>query len=490
MSRAQVCATISGDSVVLRITDSANSLQAACLSHLEAPRLGSGDGRVRDDPGAWPAFDFLRRLTLGRDVVVSDSESAPDFRRRHPQFGALPAFTCRLALPDGEDVGLAVADAGWARVLAPAHGDAYSDSLVAAEASARAGGLGVWGESSLVRRLPAALDATALLRAGRFEAVVDRVLGGATFAVWLLPNFEYITLQLAGVRCPSAKRGSPERFGLEARAFSELRLMQRQVKVTVFQQNEKEAYVGRAVHPMGDISVFLLSEGLAQVFNPTAALVPNSEELRAAENQARQQQKNLWKGVDVQVLRSAHVDGQVISVKGSNSIEVDDGLAVRRVWLSGLRVPQFNSKERSEPLGLEAREFLRKLVIGRAVNCVVDYANEDRQFATVYVGNSCVNELMCENGLAQVFFQRNQQQSDRIDAMTRKQEEAKRKRIGVHAPGKQQPVMINDLSSKGNRQKSGAFLHYIQNKRSRGILEHFASSTRVVVLVPDHHCLI
>jgi staphylococcal nuclease domain-containing protein 1 len=73
--------------------------------------------------------------------------------------------------------------------------------------------------------------------------------------------------------------------------------------------------------------------------------------------------------------------------------------------------------------------------------------------------------------------------------MTRKQEEAKRKRIGIHAPGKQQSALINDLSSKPNRQKSAAFLHYVQNKRSRGILEYFASATRVVVLVPDHHCL-
>jgi staphylococcal nuclease domain-containing protein 1 len=49
---------------------------------------------------------------------------------------------------------------------------------------------------------------------------------------------------------------------------------------------------------------------------------------------------------------------------------------------------------------------------------------------------------------------------------------------------------LNDLSNKHTRQRSVPFLHYIQGKQNRGIIEYFVSATRVVVLIPDQRCII
>ena len=72
----------------------------------------------------------------------------------------------------------------------------------------------------------------------KFDAIIDTVISGSSFGVFLLPNFENIRLQLAGVRTPGARRDSPEPFGLEAKQFCETRILQRNVKVEVFAYNE------------------------------------------------------------------------------------------------------------------------------------------------------------------------------------------------------------------------------------------------------------
>jgi staphylococcal nuclease domain-containing protein 1 len=492
MVRGLVLAVISGDTLVVKMIDSGNTINAVCLEFIQAPRLGSPDGRTEDEPGAWQSFEYVRKLALGQRVIIDQSRKQADLKRSHPSFGPLPLVFGRVSLFDqqSEDVGSSIIENGWARVRTNQKSeDDYQITLLQLQDAATDGKLGVWGEKLLVRKLPVAFEERDLLQRKDFDALIDSVLNGSTFNVSLLPNFESATIQLAGVRCPSAKRGAPELFGMEAKSFVESRLLQRTVKISLLSVNEKGIFVGRVVHPRGDIAVLLLSEGLGQMNNQTAVQLPNSEELRAAENRAKEGRKNLWKNFDVTSLRTSRVNGRVLSIKGSSSVEVDEGLEVVRLWLSGCKVPNFNPSAGSEPFGFEAREKLRSMLIGRAVQCVIDYKVEDRRYATIYVGNSCINEELIAAGLASAVIARNQNASDRIDSMIRAEAEAKKSRIGIHS-GSTVNAQLNDLSNKHSRQRSVPFLHYIQGKRNIGVIEHFVSASRVVVLIPDHRCII
>lgn len=53
----------------------------------------------------------------------------------------------------------------------------------------------------------------------------------------LLPSFEYITLQLSGVRAPATRAGTDgkaEAFAEEAKYFVEQRLLQQDVQVVIY----------------------------------------------------------------------------------------------------------------------------------------------------------------------------------------------------------------------------------------------------------------
>ena len=491
--RGIVAAIISSDALVVKLVGNTKTpIACVCLDGVQGPRLGTPDGRMPDEPGAWPALDFARKLCLAQRVLVSSRNGVTERTRNHPNFGQLPLMFGRVQLvdKDEQDVGLATVEAGWARQNAGRFTDEYTDQVADAEKRAKEEKLGIWGDNPFVRKLPCDIGTAALLKKKEFEAVVEVVLNGALFNVWLMPDFQLATVQLAGVRCPSAKRGAPEPFGMEAKAFSETRLLQRGVNVTLFGQTENGNFVGRILHPKGgDIAPLLLAEGLGEMNNQTAAFLPNSEELRSAEMKAKQAKKNKWKNFDVASLKTSRVDGRVVGVQGSSTIEVDDGTAVRKLWLSGCRTPKCQMKGASEPYGLEAREKLRRTLIGRQVQCMIDYKVEDRPYATIYFGNSCMNEIMVEAGLATVIVSKGNQPSERIDAMMRAEAEAKKKKLGVHS-GAVAPVRLNDISSNHTKQKSSPYLHYLEGKSNHGVIEHFVSATRAVVYVPDNHCII
>lgn len=501
MPRGVVVGISSADTLIVKVIDEPSKpLYAVCLENIVAPRLGSFDGKSPDEPHAYAAFDFTRKTTIGARVVLYIAGNAKtNMKRHHPNFGQLPVIFAKVSLFDKEnkDLGILLVETGWARVRSSKIEDEYTQTLMELQETAKESKIGHWAENGMIRELPAIVEPAKLLKTKEFDAIVEMVINGSTYSVWLLPNFELITLQLAGIKCPSAKRGSPDPFGNEAKEFAESRLLQRNIKVVLYKHQEteiNEMFTGSALHPKGDIALFLLEEGLAQIFNPTCILLPNSEDYRARENRAKEARKNLWKNFDVAQLRSSRADGRVVSVKTSNSIEVDVGAKeLRKLYLSGCKVPQFLPSGSSEQYGLEAREKLRSMLIGKSVACVIDYKVDDRQFATVYLGNTCINETLVAAGLATVVVPKNinGNPSDRIDAMYRAEADAKAKKLCIHtlsSPGV--PFQLNDLSKKHTRQRSIPFMHYIEKKVNRGVIEYFASATRAVVFIPAQKCVI
>lgn len=80
--------------------------------------------------------------------------------------------------------------------------------------------------------------------------------------MFLLPEMRYITVSLAGIRCPGYRKGEdgndvPEPFADEAKFFTEARLLNRDVRVAL-QAVTNNMFLGTIVHPRGNISELLL----------------------------------------------------------------------------------------------------------------------------------------------------------------------------------------------------------------------------------------
>jgi staphylococcal nuclease domain-containing protein 1 len=267
------------------------------------------------------------------------------------------------------------------------------------------------------------------------DAVVEQVKDGSTLRVRLLlpeGDHQVVNLALAGVRAARAA-GKPgetsEPLGEEGKYFTETRLLHRAVKATLlslpgstaaspFQANgappTASIFIGTVLHPAGNVAEFLVAAGLARVVDWHAGMLsaqPGAmERLRAAERAAKEQRLGLYaagagapstagtSGARPGPASARAFEGTVIRAWTGDQVSIADTQGVeRRVQLSSVRGPKMSDPKQAH-WAHEAREFLRKRLIGKHVRVHVDYVKPkdgefgERECATVRYGgaNACV----------------------------------------------------------------------------------------------------
>jgi endonuclease YncB( thermonuclease family) len=99
-------------------------------------------------------------------------------------------------------------------------------------------------------------------------AIVEHVRNGSTLRLYLVDTSDDIEVSLSGIRCPQMKTkesNQPEKFAMDAKYFTEHKLLHRNVTVT-FDCIDKFNYYGTVMDEAGNNVVFgLLEFGLASV---------------------------------------------------------------------------------------------------------------------------------------------------------------------------------------------------------------------------------
>ncbi|KAK6047271.1 nuclease-like protein [Cooperia oncophora] len=228
---------LSGDAVVLQgqPTNGPPPETTVYLSNVVAPRLGKRPTETTaatvDEPFAWDSREFLRKKIVGQMVTfVKEFTAASGGRDQWQGF-----LSGREANPDNaENVTETGVAEGWLEVRPGKIADEYVTKLLELQDQAKAAGKGKWGSSSdAIREVKWVIENPRQL-----------VRDGSTLRVMLLPSFEYITLQLSGVRAPATRAGTDgkaEQFAEEAKYFVEQRAFcsrtsrlfssQRQIKI-------------------------------------------------------------------------------------------------------------------------------------------------------------------------------------------------------------------------------------------------------------------
>jgi staphylococcal nuclease domain-containing protein 1 len=125
------------------------------------------------------------------------------------------------------------------------------------------------------------------------------VRDGGSLRVLLLDSMTYISFSLAGILCPRLNSGSkaqsqsqaqsegaegaasasastaaqPEPFALQARHFTELRLLNREMDVVMQSLDRTGNVLGTVLHPKGNIAVEIVKAGLAKVADRSLTVV-------------------------------------------------------------------------------------------------------------------------------------------------------------------------------------------------------------------------
>jgi staphylococcal nuclease domain-containing protein 1 len=335
------------------------------------------------------------------------------------------------------------------------------------------------------------------------DGIIERVISGDRLLVRLLltekKHYQVMTL-VAGIRTPSTERVNPsngqtqpaEEFGNDARAFVEQRLLQRPVQVKIVGASPQGQLVGSIIHPRGNISEFLLKEGLARCndFHSTM-LGSDMAALRAAEKEAQGARRRLHKAFVGKATGSKDSEETITKIIGADTVIIRNKAGVeKRISLSSVRGPR--AGEASEaPFRDEAKEFLRKKLIGKHVRVSVDGTKpasddfEAREVATITQGGKNINLQLVQEGYCTVIRHR-KDDTDRApnyDELLAAQETAKEEKKGMWSGKPPKVRQYVDMSE--NVQKAKIQLSTLsRQKKVPGIVDFCKSGSRFTILIP------
>lgn len=415
---------------------------------------------------------------------------------------------------------------------------------------AQKGAAGVWGPDDLLKVDHNMGDTAAFLaewKGKEVESVVEQVRDGSMLRVRLLlspRHHQVANLSLAGIKAPRiAGAGGPnsqepsEPYAEEARFFVESRLLQRNVRVTILAMPQPTAaptpfsvsasappaptytssvLIGQVMHPVGDIAQFLLASGMAKCVDWHAGMLASAggmEKYRVAEKSAKDKRLNVWhsynppaKGVDALPAspEARTFEATVVRVISGDTIHVrrnaQPNAAEKRVHLSSIRQPLVKD-DKQAGYALEARELLRKRLVGRTVAVQVDYVKkeanyDDRTFATVRalagpkeIRNADIGDMLLQRGLATVTRHRagDEDRSPDWDRLMALEAEASAAGKGLHS-GKEMPApkYVEASESAG---KAHAYLTTLKRQgRAHAVVDFCASASRFKLIVPRENC--
>jgi len=490
------------------------------LTNIDAPRLARrptpNSAATEDEPFAWEAREFLRKLVVGKQILGHVVHTA------NRDYGV-------LLLGDNPetavDVALKLVEEGLAKV----RDNCQDKALLDAQEAARNAKKGLHGEgyADHVRKITWEVDDARRLvdkNGGKpVSAVVEHVRDGTTLRLFLLPDMVHVTLMMSGVRSPGTRlddKGKPdpkqcEPYAVEAHYFTESRLLQRDVEV-ILESHNNNNFVGSVLHPAGNIAEALLKEGMAKCVDWSISKVTGGpEKYRTAEKAAKERKLRIWKDYKPSAViseKDKEFNGKVVEVVNGDALMVKVAKNVRKIHLASIRPPRLDADDKRDrgfkplydiPFMFEAREFLRKKLIGHQVQVTVDYIQQakapsagdpgfpEKTCCTVMIGGVNVAEALVSKGLATVvrYAAGNDERSSKYDDLLQAEQKAEKTGKGLHDKKNIPSHRVSDMS--GNVVKCKQFLPFLQRAgRMSGLVEFVASGSRFRVYIPRETCIV
>uniref|UniRef100_A0A0D9W4H2 Ribonuclease n=1 Tax=Leersia perrieri TaxID=77586 RepID=A0A0D9W4H2_9ORYZ len=425
MASGRVKAVPSGDTVeIMKITmvEMPPEVKSLTLSCIIAPRLARQDGT--DEPFAWESREFVRRLLIGQEVTFQEEYTIPSGRKFGTVYFGEKNVACMLVA-----AGLAkVKEQGQKGGLSP-----YVVELLRLE--------GIAKDQGLEGRSFDAKGFVAENKGKSLEAIVEHARDGSTIRApsmgrRTIPNAKAEVVgngeangEASATPTPTAAQKlvasaniysdiPPDKFGEEAKHFTEIRVLNRLVRIVLEGTDNFNNIFGSVYYSDGDVAKDLALElvqnicnivspcplgklfcGLAKYVEWSANMLDPQHKikLRNADLHVKKDQLRIWNGFKPPVTNTKPIlnqkfTGKVIEVVNGYCIVIADDAdpsAERRVNLSSIRPPKLEkSKEEnrsSEQFARVAKEFLRTRLIGKQVNVSMEYSRrinkEDGQIA-------------------------------------------------------------------------------------------------------------
>ena len=285
---------------------------------------------------------------------------------------------------------------------------------------------------------------------------------------------------------------------------------------------------GTLIHPKGNISELLLAEGLAKCADwsikyYTAGPVEN---LRKSQNTAKAARKRLWTGykaptedlgtaINFNAIVKQIVTTDTVIVKKTESKEevrltLSSVRALNKSDFSDSWKAKIEETERQKavqklqfspildmPVNFEAKEFMRKKIIGQRVKVSIDYKQEARSIelngrtqsfperlcATVQYGDTNIAEAMALRGYVKVITHSasDDKRSIKYDDLTKAELKAQSTKKGIWDTKLSLPRVIEIT---GKERASPFFTQYQRSGMVKVVVDYVFSANRLKCYVP------
>ncbi|EFH41014.1 tudor domain-containing protein [Arabidopsis lyrata subsp. lyrata] len=564
------------------------------LSSLMAPKMARRGGI--DEPFAWESREFLRKLCIGKEVAFKVDYKVEAIAGR--EFGSVYL--------GHENLAKLVVQNGWAKVRGPGQQNQdkvspYIAELVQLEQQAQQEGFGRWSKvpgaaEASIRNLPPSavgdsgnFDAMGLLAASKgkpMEGIVEQVRDGSTLRVYLLPEFQFVQVFVAGLQAPSMGRRqstqeavvepdvtatsngdasaetrgpltsaqrlaasaassvevSSDPFAMEAKYFTELRVLNRDVRIVLEGVDKFNNLIGSVYYSDGDtvkdLGLELVENGLAKYVEWSANMLDEEakKKLKATELQCKKNRVKMWANYvppasNSKAIHDQNFTGKVVEVVSGDCLVVADDsipfgspMAERRVCLSSIRAPKMGNPRREEkpaPYAWEAKDLLRLKLIGKEVIVQMEYSRKispgdgvttsgagDRvmDFGSVFLPSTTkgdadvaaaatpganIAELIIARGYGTVVRHRDfEERSNHYDALLAAEARAIAGKKGIHS-AKDSPAMhITDLTVASAKKAKDFLPSLSRGKRISAVVEYVLSGHRFKLYIPKETCSI
>ncbi|XP_054160483.1 staphylococcal nuclease domain-containing protein 1-like [Oppia nitens] len=521
--RAIVKMVVSGDSLIIRGQPKGGPPpeKQINLAYVMAPKVGRKlpDGTTSiEEPYGWESREYLRKKLVGKEVLFK-SEYKIQMGNAQREFGIL--------MCGDENINQTVVNEGTVEVNRREKNKDNEDviKLVELEESAKNGEKGKWGKlASGKREVLYEVEEPQKLVNKSLIGIVEHVRDGSTLRVALQlesnKKYQNITLMLSGIRCPQAS----EPFGEEARYFTESRLLQKDVNVRIEQTSgggNSSAFVGSVTIGDKNIAEYLIKEGFAKCIDWTIGLTEDPKKLRNFEREAKSKKSRIWKDYkDAPKTNGSNdsFEARVLEIVSGDALVVQNLTTNedKKIFIASIRPPRpegtktdDDNKDRKQfrplydiPHMFDAREFLRKRLIGKKISVKVDYIQpktdnfQEKICCTVVVDNNInIGEALISKGLATVvrYRQDDDQRASAYDSFLAAESKAQKSNKGLYSNNKDAGIVrIVDLSTDQSKAKNySTFLLRNQNDKKSAVVEFvFPSSSKLKLYVPKDNCLL
>jgi staphylococcal nuclease domain-containing protein 1 len=366
------------------------------LSMIQAPKSPSSNNS-EEEPFGWDARDFLRQATLGKVVKYT-----MDYKINEKTFGQIYS--------ENKNVNLDLVKNGLAKVgFIGKHNESMSKSeyyskLQTIEAEAKKQKLGVWSNDHSHKKGVVSLtddnynpnDILSKCKGKEIEGICDFVINCAVYIIYLKDFNTYAKVNLRFVALPSAKDTGIYKAG---KVYVERLILHREIKVILHSLDENKNFTADVFDKKGSFANFVVRNGYTKLFIGNNITYTQDEltPLKQAQALSKKEKLRIWKNEkdddeetgfivgekkQASVAKGENVEGVCIQVHSGDSISVKTSKGdVQRIFFANLRAPNLakpNTNEQDQPWAWQAREFLRKVLVGKKVRCEFESSKENK----------------------------------------------------------------------------------------------------------------